>query len=404
MRGEEGFRQVLDQLIGLALPQEVWEGEIFAQRMKPYDPQLLRRMTQHGELLCMGNDSGKIVWFPRGEGALYLDDEIEPRLDGLSKTSREVYNVLASRGALFLSDLRTLTVYTLAALNRSLSELFWNGLVTNDSADEVLKIKKFRAADATPFPDEKIALIAPTRNPLRFAAARSVREALKNAPGWNGRWSVLHQPSIVGSPLSAAEKARRQTEQLLLRYGIVAREVAKRETTMLPWSVIAFQLQLMEMRGEIRRGYFVEGLSGMQFALTEAHTLLQSLRTSTPSGVPVVINACDPELPYGQGIDAGAMRLSRLSQNFCALVDGSPCVWFEQFGARIFTADEGEPEAVREALMHFVSHLRSLPHREYASITLEYCNDQKPSASPMEPLLRSVGFYRDKVQTMRLDL
>jgi ATP-dependent helicase Lhr and Lhr-like helicase len=405
VRDEQGFRQILDQLIGLALPQEVWENEIFAPRMNPYDPHVLRRMTQHGELLCLGNETGKISWFLRGEGALYLDEDVDTRLAGLSHTAKDLYGVLTDRGALFLSDMRTMTVYTLAALNKALAELFWTGLITNDSADEVLKIKKFRAADASPFPDEKIALIAPSRNPLRFAAARSVRDALRNAPGWNGRWSVLHQAGVLGPALSTIEKAQRQTEQLLLRYGIVAREVAKRESTMLPWSVIAFQLQRMEMRGEIRRGYFVEGLSGMQFALPGAHTLLQSLRTSSAAGPPVVINACDPALPYGQGIEAGGeMRLSRLPQNYCALVNGEPLAWFEQFGMRIATAPDSPQDAVQEALVHFVAHMRSLPQRDRTSLTVEYCNETRPSASPLEPLLRAVGFYRDKVQTMRLDL
>ncbi len=429
VRGEEGFRRILDQMIGLSLPQEVWENEIFAPRMKPYDPHVLRKMTQYGELLCMGSDAGKISWFMRGDGALYLDEQAGARLESLSKTAKEVYDLLLHRGALFLSDLRTMTVYTLAALNKALSELFWSGLVTNDSTDEVLKIKRFRASDSSPFPDEKIALVAPSRNPLRFAAARSVRDALRNAPGWNGRWSVLHQDGVLGQPLSIVEKARRQTEQLLLRYGIVARELAKRETSMMPWSVIAFELQRMEMRGEIRRGYFVEGLSGMQFALPEAHTLLQSLREQTAStpgieqrlasgvttGLPpsppfqsgpcIVINACDPALPYGQGIETpGGLRISRSPQNFCALINGTPLVWFDQFGGRILTVPDSSDEHIQDAIARFVAHLRQLPHRDRTSITVEYCNDERPSASPMEPLLRSAGFYRDKVQTMRLDL
>jgi ATP-dependent helicase Lhr and Lhr-like helicase len=405
VRGEEGYRQILDQLVGLALPQEVWEDEIFAPRMNPYDPRVLRKMTQFGELLCMGNETGKIVWFLRGDGALYVDEQLDSKLTPLSPTSKNLYELLTTRGALFLSDMRTLTAYTLAAINKALSELFWNGLITNDAADEVLKIKKFRASDASPFPDEKIALIAPSRNPLRFAAARSVRDALRNAPGWNGRWSILHQPAVLGEPVPPVEKAQRQTEQLLLRYGIVAREVAKRETTMLPWSVLAFQLQRMEMRGEIRRGYFVEGLSGMQFALPEAHALLQSLRTTPRSAQPLVMNACDPALPYGLGVEAeGELRVSRSPQNFCALLDGSPLASFEQFGTRISTAADISQEHVQEAVAQFVAHLRALPHRDVSSITVEYCNEMRPSASPMEPVLRSVGFYRDKVQTMRLDL
>ncbi|HLP16869.1 MAG TPA: DEAD/DEAH box helicase [Bacteroidota bacterium] len=407
VKHEEGFRQILDQMIGLALPQEVWEPEIFARRMHPYDSQLLRRFAQTGELICAGNDTGKILWFWRGEGSYYLDTNTAAATEAaLSPTAREVYRLLSERGALFLSDLRTQTVYTLAALNKSLAELFWAGLITNDSADEVLKIKRYRATEDPVFPDEKIALIAPARNPLRFAAARSVRAALRNAPGWNGRWSRLDQPGIMGPVVSLPERVRRQTEQLLIRYGIVAREVAKREANFVPWSLIAFELQRMEMRGEIRRGYFVEGLSGMQFALPEAYTLLQTLRSRTDAADrSLVINACDPALPYGQGIETmGMLRMPRVPQNFCALHHGAPLALFEQFGTRISTVADISEEAMHEALATFVSHIRSMLQRERTAITVEYCNDQKPTASPMEGALRAVGFYRDRVQTMRLDL
>ena len=44
----------------------------------------------------------------------------------------------------------------------------------------------------------------------------------------------------------------------------------------------------MEMAGEVRRGYFAEGLSGAQFALPEATRLLQDLAMpSTALGSPV---------------------------------------------------------------------------------------------------------------------
>ncbi|MGE5313678.1 MAG: DEAD/DEAH box helicase [Acidobacteriota bacterium] len=406
VRGQEGFHDVIDQMIGLALPQEVWEPEVFARRMSPYDSQALRRLAQSGELIGRGNETGKILWFWRGEGACFCDDAADAALDGLSQTARDIYSVLSERGALFLSDLRAQTVFQLSAINKALSELFWAGLVTNDSADELLKIKKFRTQDDPLFPDEKIALIAPSRNPLRFAAARSVREALRNTPGWNGRWSVIHQPGILGPALTLAEKARRQAEQLLMRYGIVAREVARREQDLLPWSTIAFELQRMELRGEIRRGYFVEGLSGMQFALPEAGTLLERLRETPPTLPGLVINACDPALPYGQGIDLQPVpvRISRLPQNFCALHNGAPLAWFEGFGSRISTAPDISEGELREALTNFISYVRSMHHLERTAITIEYCNDQRPSSSPMEPALRSLGFYRDRVQTMRLDL
>ena len=52
-----------------------------------------------------------------------------------------------------------------------------------------------------------------------------------------------------------------------------------------PWRVLYEVLSRMELTGAVRRGYFVEGLSGAQFALPEAVQLLQELTLpSTPGG------------------------------------------------------------------------------------------------------------------------
>ena len=53
----------------------------------------------------------------------------------------------------------------------------------------------------------------------------------------------------------------------------------------------------MEMRGEVRRGYFVAGLAGAQFALPEAVERLRAARDD-PDAPWVVIAASDPANPY----------------------------------------------------------------------------------------------------------
>ena len=246
--------------------------------------------------------------------------------------------------------------------------------------------------------------------------------------GWNGRWSLVHTKSILGAHVTDEEKIQRQSQQLLLRYGIVAREIAKREENFLPWSMLAMEFQRMEMRGEIRRGYFVEGLSGMQFALPDAVRMLDDIKsnpsepnalsvqfTQSKNEVPIVLNACDPANPYGVGIDlplseplaqsegfaASVPRLSRLAGNYIIFSNGLPIVWIENYGLRIFILSK--EDAIVHGLQQFISHIRtSYPERNELSI--EYCNNLRPSESGYAELFRSLGFYRDRVQTMRLDL
>ncbi len=409
--GEDGLQSLFEQLEGYTLSSELWESEVLRQRMRDYDPAILRTMSSKGEIVCAGTTAGKSQWIFRGDGACFLEEK-EKSLEGLSSTGNILYDFLHHNGASFLSDIRDGTTLSLAALNRAVAELFWGGLVTNDVVDEVLGVKRYKSAADSPLPPERMILTNPRRNPLRSFAMTSVRKAFRTTPGWNGRWSLLHTHRVWGDKASLAEKAMRQAEQLLLRYGIVAREIAKREENLLSWPLLALEFQKMELRGEIRRGYFVEGLSGMQFALPAAVDMLRSIgseRSNANDERVLVVNACDPANPYGLGIDAGGqgsssgIRISRLPLNHFVFDKGNPILWIESFGSRITTLSETTPEIFRESLRQFVEYLRS-SHRSKSEIILEFCNGVRPTASPLAETLRSVGFYRDHSQTMRLEL
>ncbi|MFZ4621137.1 MAG: Lhr family helicase, partial [Bacteroidota bacterium] len=412
-RDEEGLKNLLDTFEGYALTSELWEAEIFKTRIDHYNGTMLRQLTQRGEYFCIGNPSGRSEWIARGDGS-YFAVQQSPLPEELSKQAVEIYQYLKENGASFLSDLREHTNFTLAAINRAVAELFWSGLITNDVADEALNVKRYREleTDSLHLPDERVKIVNYRTNPLKRIASKSVRAALKQVPGWNGRWSLVHTKSILGTAVTENEKIRRQAEQLLLRYGIVAREVAKREENLLPWTSLAMEFQRMEMRGEIRRGYFVEGLSGMQFALPDAVTMLDEIK-SVPAKdePPVVLNACDPANPFGTGIDPFIQELdrvhpkfSRIAGNYLILDGGVPIVWIENMGLRIYIVNASVPaERIHAGLLSFVNHLRN-SYPEKNDIVTEYVNDLRPSESGMADLLRSIGFYRDKVQTMRLDL
>lgn len=417
-RDESGWKNVFEQFEGLALSSDLWEAEIFRTRIEHYHGAMLRQFTQRGEYFCIGIPSGRSLWIARGNGNYFAAKRADLP-EGISAQSAEIHRYLRENGASFLSDVREQTNYTLAAINRALAELFWNGLITNDVADEALNVKRYREMDQSAdgksglhLPAERVKIVNYRTNPLKRIASKSVREALKEAPGWNGRWSLVHTKSVLGTAVTESEKCRRQAEQLLLRYGIVAREIAKREENLLPWTSLAMELQRMEMRGEIRRGYFVEGLSGMQFALPEAVSMLDEIKVvPAKNEPPVVLNACDPANPFGPGIDpltdqySGSQpKFSRIAGNFLIVDGGTPIMWIENMGLRIYVLNPSIPEEkVTTGLLNFITHLRnSYPGKN--EIVTEYVNDLRPSESGAAEMLRSLGFYRDKVQTMRLDL
>src|SRR5207248_4997159 len=92
------------------------------------------------------------------------------------------------------------------------------------------------------------------------------------APRPEGRWSALPWGRPEPEALAVA-----QAGLLLRRYGVGARELALLDPWLLPWRVLYEVLSRMELAGEVRRGYFVEGLSGAQVALPEADQMLQDL-------------------------------------------------------------------------------------------------------------------------------
>jgi ATP-dependent Lhr-like helicase len=142
-----------------------------------------------------------------------------------------------------------------------------------------------------------------------------------------GRWSLLAwgQPD----PESAAFF---QARLLLERYGIVARELALMDAAMPPWRVLYEILSRLELTGEVRRGYFVEGLSGAQFALPDAARRLQEIASPSSVQAPaILLHSLDPANLYGSGaalelLAAGAEPRSflRRAGNWLVVKAGRP--------------------------------------------------------------------------------
>ncbi len=89
-------------------------------------------------------------------------------------------------------------------------------------------------------------------------------------------------------------------QQLLHRYGIVTRETAAQENLPGGFSAIYEVLKALESQGRIRRGYFIAGLGGAQFAQPAAVDLLRSLRGADPEKPELMaLAATDPANPWG---------------------------------------------------------------------------------------------------------
>jgi ATP-dependent Lhr-like helicase len=353
----------------------------------------------------------RVRFFFRGEGGLFLgrkpDDET---LAELSEQAQAIRDYLRDEGAALLPDLVDGTGLNRAGVQSALIELVLAGLVTNDALAALRAVLGYeppaqvrRARMSTL--EAQLAQLLPrdrprplTRYGLRDARrrARDVVQATIRAPetGWVGRWTLVHRPSLLGKPLPDEERALRQARQMLARWGVVTRAALEREGA-LAWDQIYPQLARLEVRGEVRRGYFVEGLPGLQFALPDAVERLRAtasgLAGARPGELPVtVLSAVDPAQLFGTEEWGGPLRFARVPSAAVAAAGGEPVAVMEEGGSAV------EAVADHPAL---VPALRALAAwwapRTRAHVKVERLNGQPVRSTDALPLLESAGFVRE---------
>ena len=128
------------------------------------------------------------------------------------------------------------------------------------------------------------------------------------------------------------------SELLLERHGIVTREAVLAEGVPGGFAALYSELTNLETLGTARRGYFVEGLGGAQFALPAAIERLRGLRSDEPAG-PLVLAATDPANPYGATLpwprrddDDSGRRPSRVPGAYVVMLDSEPVLYLERGG------------------------------------------------------------------------
>jgi ATP-dependent Lhr-like helicase len=404
LHGNHGVEAVLDQCEGLVLPADSWERDMLFRRLSGFTPDVLFHALGSSEWVWAGAGQGRMRVFRRGNGAAFIAPGV-PMSETSGESARRVHAFLSEYGASFISDIRSGTHLSLAAVNNGLAELFWTGVITNDTPAEIFRLRRFRPEEADA-PLEPVQMLGPRRFSQKSPLVQNARRAMKEIPGWRGRWSLLNHPGAMGPLLTAEEAAALQADALLRRYGILAREFHQRED-LLSWQSVATELQRREMRGEVRRGYFVQGLSGMQFALPAAIDLLREVRrTGSAQGAVYLVNGIDPGNPFGPGIALpfGETAMQRTPGTYIAFHNGSAILLVQNYGGRLWSKEGTSSELVTAALQELVG-LTRLPGdmRPVKHIDVEYINGSRAALDPLCEVLQKIGFVRAPNQTLRYE-
>jgi ATP-dependent Lhr-like helicase len=344
--GVDRLREVLVPLQGVALAPEVWERDVLPRRVGAYSPAWMDQLCAGGEIVwigagALGRSSGKVAMYFRDD-ARFLGP---PPAKG-ERPDGEVHRAIRDRlerGASFWSDLIADVDVEPVELQNALWDLVWAGEVTNDAF--------------APLRAPRLTLARAERQ--RAAQRRFGRRRHPAAPQIQGRWS-LTAPLFADAP-AYGPRARATAEVLLERYGIVTRETVLAEGLPGGFAALYGELVNLETLGTARRGYFVEGLGGAQFALSAAVERLRGMRTDEPSG-PLVLAATDPANPYGATLpwpkrdELGNRRPARVPGAYVVTLDADPVLYVERGGRGLVAlrdpvGEDGEPaEWLREAL------------------------------------------------------
>ncbi len=358
------LREALVPLQALSLPVALWETEVLPRRVPGYRPEHLDALTASGEVVWIGAGPDRV--------ALYFREDASAlgRMPAAAPPEGDVHDAIraALAGALFFDELLAETQLDEAVALPALWDLVWSGEVTNDAWTPLRASRRFGQPK-----DE--------RRPRRFSRRRAL-----GATATAGRWSRTERL------FSGVPDRRALAELLLERQGIVTRDGVRGEGIPGGYGAVYAELRALETLGLCRRGYFVEGLGGAQFALGGAVERIRELRERGKEPDGLVLAAADPAQPYGAALPwpkrAGA-RASRVAGAYVVSLGGEPVLYVERGGRTLVPLRDPDETWLRPALVALVAHVRTGTGKRLA---VERFDGEPVSDSDAMPLLVEAGF------------
>jgi len=406
-RGLDGLVRAIEQLQGAAVPASMLETVVLPARVVDYSPALLDELTSAGEVLWSGHSA-----LPGNDGwvSLHLADNAPLLLpaatgDSDSPLHAAVLDALDGGGALFFRSLADLVARADPTFNddstvaAALWDLVWSGHVTNDT---LLPLRNLLGGGR--------ARPAPRARPGR--RGRPVMPVRTGPPRAAGRWSRL--PQRESDP---TRRSHALAETILERHGVLTRGAIAAEHIPGGFAAVYPVLKAFEESGRARRGYFVEGLGGAQFAVGAAVDRMRAMqqqsesrgsRESSPWQTPVpggwrdrrsrddsaalVLAAADPANPYGAALPwpahEGSHRPGRKAGALVVLVDGVLVLYVERGGKSLLSWTD-DPDHLQPAVDALALAVRD---GALGKLAVERADGASVLTSPLGSALEHAGF------------
>ena len=446
----QSLMDVIRRYRGFRFPLQFFERDVLRTRYRDSNQAAFRQQLDEfdgriaaGDIIVQTGRSGeggrKFAEFRlRGDGSMFRDiNGLPDSGQSLSPDAGTIYDFLKENGASFGRDLETGTALTWPRLQQALHEMAAYGLVSCDNYSGFMSLfqspRKLMGDGAGKDGPGSSAprwipgrhLRTPSKSTRRrpstvgyfrpelkskagpYGPSRAgIRKLVSERRRFNeGRWFLTTSFGVMGKPLDAGQRAERQARLLLERYGILIKEWYRREQGLLPWYHLFQVLKRLEWRGEIRRGYFVSGLSGIQFALPAALEMLEKINKtlSSEDEAPVLLSSLDPALPYGGGMDWGLtdtdgnpVKIVRSASNHLVLVKGEVIVVCENHFERLVTL-RNLSETTWQSVIQLLKDYLKIPHplRKQNRIEIDQINHRPAAEDPVAKGLLDSGFEQD---------
>jgi len=345
MTGEiPSYTDLISQYSGWSFTPAFLENEFWPSRCLRSDhafPQNLGQpvadLVRQGEVVLLpestaGGENNCLHFIKRGTGNFYLwADSVTSRTENESENREPVLHFLKQNGSSPFDDIRLATDMKDDELLQVLMSLMDQGLVTTDNYTVFTRlIEKPAQMRAGP--------VGQKRSRQQVRAKVQQRLQLKD-----GNWFLTSSFAVLGRRKGIEERLEQQARLLLARHGILVKEWYRRESAVFaPWFQLFQILKRLEWQGEIQRGYFIEGLSGIQYALPSALNMLQSLSESPPEEKVNLVSTTDPALPFGlhtrwdlKDKNGKEISITRQVANHLIFYEELPVMYSENYGSKL---------------------------------------------------------------------
>lgn len=305
----EQLERALASMCGLSFPAAMWESTLLPGRVNKYRPEILDGVLAKGRFFWKMNPDGQLSFHKYDR--IDWDVPAEPAADINDQDQELILDTLKKRGASFIQVLSALP--GVVSEYDALLALAARGLVNADSFMPVRQMLNKKKLEQT----------AVRR---RVNAKVNARVKVLSA----GRWDLIR-------PLRD-ETMEECLEAAFDRSVLLCRETARGFL----WRDALEILRVWEYTGKVRRGYFIEGLSGAQFIRDKDFTAaMQAFEQPDPQIA--WLPAVDPAQPWGKELKHMEGRsFLNVPGTIVCLYAGIPAAVFEQKG-KVLRIFESEP-------------------------------------------------------------